>query len=118
MYADISKPAPSLPKPRLQTIGAGLRLLPPLSRLGHGPGILLLVADSETDTSLTIDNGVPGSLIKWAEEGFTVVEIKASALAEARNALRTAIEALRQCAECDFDAKVGMVGEYVRLGCR
>lgn len=111
MYADISQPPPPLPEPRLQTIGAGLRLLPPLSRLGHGPGMLLLVADSETDTPLTIDNGVPGSLIKWAEEGFTVVEIKASALSKGSNVIHTAIEALKQCAECDYDAKVGVVGE-------
>ncbi|KAJ4375345.1 hypothetical protein N0V83_002431 [Neocucurbitaria cava] len=74
--------------------------------------MLLLVADSETDTPLTIDNGVPGSLIKWAEEGFTVVEIKASALSKGSNVIRTAIEALKQCAECDYDAKVGVVVIY------
>jgi carboxymethylenebutenolidase len=109
MYADITKPPAALPEPRPKEIGAGLQLLPPLSRRGHGPGMILLVADSES--SLKIDHGVPGTLIKWAEEGYTVVEISSRALAENSHALKEAIEALKSCAECDWDAKVGIVGE-------
>lgn len=110
MYADITKPPAALPELRPQEFGAGLRLLPPLSRLGYGPGMILLVADSET--SLTIENGVPGSLVKWAEEGFTVVEIQAKALAN-DDALKKAIEALKGCTECSPKDKMGIVGEYV-----
>lgn len=109
MYADIHKPPPPLPQPKPQELGPGLRLLPPLSRLGRGPGLLLLVADSTS--SLTIDNGVPGLLIKWAEEGFAVVEIQAKAIAEHDDVFKRAIEGLKQCAECDFNGKVGIVGE-------
>ncbi|KAJ5831941.1 hypothetical protein N7474_000252 [Penicillium riverlandense] len=107
MYADISKPTPPLPQPKPRELGPGLRLLPPLSRLGRGPGLLLLVANSTS--SLTIDNGVPGLLIKWAEEGFAVVEIQAKAIAENEDVFHRALEGLKQCAECDYNGKVGMI---------
>lgn len=109
MYADISKPPPSLPQSKPQDVGVGLRLLPPLSRLGHGPGIILLPQDS--GDSLAIINGVPGSLIKWAEEGFAVIEIQPTALAGDGNAFKEAVEALKSCDQCDYNGKVGVVCE-------
>lgn len=66
-YSDISKPAPPLPTTNLKSIGSGVSLLAPLSRRGHGPGIILLVPDHEDQ--LTISQGVPSLLVKWAEEG-------------------------------------------------
>ena len=109
MYADISKPPPPLPQPKPQELGTGLRLLPPLSRLGRGPGLLVLVRDPTT--SLKISNGVPGPVIKWAEEGFAVVEVQAKAMAEDDNVFQRAIEGLKQCPECDYNGTVGLVGE-------
>lgn len=109
MYADISKPPPPLPKPKPQDLGSGLCLLPPLTRLGRGPGLLLLVPDSTSP--LAINNGIPSLLIKWAEEGFAVVEIQAKAIAAYNGVLQRAIEELKRCSECDYNGKIGLICE-------
>lgn len=62
-----------LPPPSVLKIGPGLLLVSPLSRRGHGPGIFVLV--EKTSSGLALDHGVPSPTRKWAEEGYTVVEI-------------------------------------------
>ncbi|KAL4739334.1 hypothetical protein BDV11DRAFT_205183 [Aspergillus similis] len=77
-------------------------------RLGEAsePGIDNLVPNS--DRSLDIIDGVPSPLIKWAEGGYTVIEIQESALATGRDSPTKAMEALKGCKKCD-DGKVGLV---------
>ena len=77
MYADISKPPAPLPSINLKTLRTGLSLLYPLSRRGHGPGLIILSAT--TEDPLAFYEGVPSSLVKWAEEGYAVVQIEAAA---------------------------------------
>ena len=108
MYADISKPPAPLPQAKPQAIADGITLLPPLSRLGHGPGLVILHPDS--DKHLEIIKGVPSVLVKWAEEGYAVVEIQARALKG--DVLRTAVEALRGCEGFVKDSKIGLICEY------
>jgi len=112
MYADISLPPAPLPQADLKTIQPGVLLLPPLSRRGVGPGLVLLVPDSNAD--LTITDGVPSHMIKWAEEGYTIVAIKESTIKEKVDSiaeiLKTAIGALASCEKC--------VGEKVGLVCK
>ncbi|KAF2712818.1 hypothetical protein K504DRAFT_499891 [Pleomassaria siparia CBS 279.74] len=48
---------------------------------------------------------VSGSMIKWAEEGFTCSGDQTNGTI----LLDAAIEALKQCAECDYDGRVGVV---------
>ncbi|KAM5373262.1 hypothetical protein ACJZ2D_007091 [Fusarium nematophilum] len=55
------------------------------------------------------DNGVPSSLMKWAEEGYTVVEITKTALARSDDATRWALEELRGCKTVDIRDVVGLV---------
>lgn len=108
-YNDISKAPPPLPIPELTAIVPGVAILRPLSRRGLGPGIILLTSSYED--SLAIKNGVPTPLVKWAEEGYTVVEIQAHALGDdPSHAISSAIDALTSCEKCEPKDKIGLVG--------
>ena len=88
----------------------GVSLLRPLSRLGTGPGMIILTHNY--DDVLAIKEGVPSPLIKWAEEGYAVIEIQAKALRTGTgHIIKAAVEALRNCAKCEPKDKVGLVGE-------
>lgn len=117
MYADISKPPAPLPEPHLTIVQPGISLLLPLSRRGHGPGLILLVPDANAE--LTITDGVPSHLIKWAEEGYTVIAIQASTLklesTIAAEILKRSVEALTSCDHCDAKANIGLVGKQALL---
>lgn len=113
MYADISKPPAALPHAEPQHVGEGVTLLPPLSRRGHGPGLIIL-QDNSTQ-HLDIIDGVPSALIKWAEEGYTVVEIQANALTQAKNAsevFQDSLKALQDCPKLEPGKKIGIVGMF------
>lgn len=68
MYTDISQPAPPLPKSGLKEIRSNINILAPLSRRGHGPGLLILVPDH--NYQLDITEGVPSPILKWARGGL------------------------------------------------
>ncbi|KAF5660146.1 carboxymethylenebutenolidase [Fusarium heterosporum] len=108
MFADITQPPQPLPAPQLKVVRPGISLLPPLSRRGHGPGLVILTPTSEN--LLEIKDGVPSVLIKWAEEGYTVVQIDASVFenTSSQSVIAEALEALIQCDKCD-QGKIGLV---------
>lgn len=110
MFADITQPPKPLPTPQLKAVRPGVSLLPPLSRRGHGPGLVVL-APSSGDL-LKIEDGVPSVLIKWAEEGYTVVQIDASAFKEgdSKDVLREALETMQQCDKYD-EGNIGLVSK-------
>lgn len=110
MFADISKPPKPLPSATLQTIRPGISLLAPLTRRGHGPGLIVLSADS--DTPVHIAEGVPSPLMKWSEEGYAVVEIQSRALGEG-DVLADALAALSKCEQCQPKEKVGLVCTFL-----
>jgi len=110
MYVDISKPPPTLPAPNLTSVSSGVSLLPPLSRNGVGPGIIILTPDSEEN--LAIKHGVPSPLRKWGEEGYTVIEIQEKAIKSDKDVLKRAILALSQCEKCEPKGVVGLVGQF------
>lgn len=104
----------TIPPARLSTIHTtqltdGMILLLPLTHRGHGPGLILLVPD--TDRSLEIVDGVPSPAIKWAEEGYCVIEIQKSAFTASQDFLNTATKALKNCLKCDSGG-VGLVGRF------
>lgn len=108
---DISKPLASLPSINLTRLGPGISFLLPLSRRGHGPGLILLVPN--TDHSLDIIDGVPSPLIKWAEEGYSVVEVQEQALAGGgHDAFTIALDALVASKDCD-NGKIGLIGTSI-----
>jgi carboxymethylenebutenolidase len=118
MYADITKPPAPLPSPDLQKLAHGIALLPPLSRRGTGPGLILLTTPEATDDSITITDKSPSPLVKWAEEGYAVVQIPDSVLefVSAEDALKEAVKGLDSCAKCEPKDKVGLVGESPGTG--
>lgn len=113
MYIDISKPPAPLPTPQLSTIAEGIYLLPPLSRRGTGPGIIILTPNLADNVE--IKQGVPSPLRKWAEEGYTVAEIQESALTSSNDALRQAVSALKDCHACTPAGNIGLVGTSIDL---
>ncbi|KAF2032557.1 hypothetical protein EK21DRAFT_98938 [Setomelanomma holmii] len=104
----ITKPPPPPPVERFTKIEDGLFTLSPLTRRAHGPGIILLTADH--DQPMNIIEGVPSHLIKWAEEGYTVVEIQERALQnDAAEVVKRGIDALRSDSQCEPKEKIGLV---------
>ncbi|KJX92560.1 hypothetical protein TI39_contig5841g00026 [Zymoseptoria brevis] len=95
-----------VPPMKPEQIAEGVTLIRPLSRKGVGPGIILLVSDQQSDTPIEIENGIPSLRMKWAEEGYCVVEIRPQA---SSSALKTAVEKLDACQECEPKDKMGLV---------
>jgi carboxymethylenebutenolidase len=69
---------------------------------------------------LAFYEGVPSSLVKWAEEGYAVVQIEAAAFErkDSGDVLKEAINALKQCEKCDLNDKVGLVCESLLIHVR
>jgi len=108
-YNDITQPPPPLPSPTLVELEDGLKLLLPLTRRGHGPGIILLTPNS--DDPLAIREGVPSLLVKWAEEGYAVAGIEERALGKstASSLLKSAVDAISRCEKCEPKDNIGLV---------
>lgn len=74
----------------------------PLSRRGHGPGIIIIRTATTTsmqNQSATLD---PEPLQKWAEEGYAVVQVTVSSNCRTvKEDLRQAIDALNEHEKCD-----------------
>lgn len=104
---------PFLPKTSLQPLASGITVVHPLTRRGKGPGLIVIVSQSGItgQSSLAIENGVPCPVMKWAEEGFTTVEITAAALDHVTNALHIALDGLRNSHTIDSKGLVGLVGK-------
>jgi carboxymethylenebutenolidase len=89
-------------------LAPGLSLLLPLTHQGHGPGLILLTSNS--DEPCAIIDGVPSLLTKWAEEGYTVIEIQERALTDiGPSVLTSAVQALGSCNKCNDLGKIGLV---------
>jgi carboxymethylenebutenolidase len=83
----------------------------PLSRQGHGPGIIIIRADttaSEKNERVTLD---PEPLQKWAEESYTVAQVTVSLdHRTVKEELRQAIDALGKHENCDKKTGYGVIG--------
>lgn len=79
-----------------------IKLQPPLSRLGHGPG-LVLVLDHYALMEKSEKHVDPPPLQKWAEEGFAVAQMLVPGKAEDGGEfnLQKAIDALTELEGCD-----------------
>ncbi|KAF8865638.1 hypothetical protein BDZ45DRAFT_701194 [Acephala macrosclerotiorum] len=106
---NISEPPTPLPTPQLTKVSPGLSLLPPLSRRGTGPGLIILTLN--VGDNLAIKKGVPSLLRKWAEEGYTVLDIQDSAFEHenAEELLKKAILTVSQCEQCEPKGSFGLV---------
>jgi carboxymethylenebutenolidase len=112
-FADISKPPVPLPSAKLQILSSSLSLQPPLTRLGSGPGLILLTTEDIYDEQVTQRGDAPTPVLKWAEEGYTVVQISAKGLgsSEVETVLSEAVDILERCDACQPKDKIGLVCE-------
>jgi carboxymethylenebutenolidase len=107
---------PFLPETKLREHSPGITLLNPLSRRGHGPGLIVLVSETgvKDASSLRIESGVPSPLMKWGEEGYSVVEItEATLTASPQAAIQTARTILEESDATQPKNAVGLIGKLV-----
>jgi carboxymethylenebutenolidase len=99
-------PKPVFP-PQPQVFAPGLALLRPLTRKGTGPGLIVLVDD--VAAGIHIRNGVPSPLMKWAEEGYTVIEITSQAWASFSHPIDECVARLGAPGVCEDPDRFGFV---------
>jgi carboxymethylenebutenolidase len=101
----------SLPSAKSVVLGPGITIQPPLSRLGHGPGLIILTPTTSSKSASGPDYLSP--LQKWAEEGFAVVELQVAfvdSTGSVEKSLDVALDALAECPTCDR-TNVGLIGK-------
>lgn len=116
-FAYGSGPPKPVPPQQPEEIAEGITLLRPLSRKGHGPGLIILAPppqdnNNPTTSSTEIQNGIPSLRMKWAEEGYCVAQIQShasSSSSSSSSALQIAVQALQACAECEPKEKMGII---------
>lgn len=109
------EPVP-LPSAKPVALAANITLQPPLSRRGHGPGLVIFVPDTYSTENKGRDSKTldPPPIQKWAEEGFAVVEVKTGGLDDSSRitaAWELSFKALTTLPECESDYKIGVVGK-------
>ncbi|KAI2465463.1 hypothetical protein F4781DRAFT_435404 [Annulohypoxylon bovei var. microspora] len=87
-----------------------LTIAAPLSRRGRGPGLLLLV-DEGLDLRRHKKTLDPPPLLKWAEEGFAVAQLRAAASDGdmIHDRLRSALSQLSKLSSCDQTERIGII---------
>lgn len=92
-------------------------LQPPLSRYGHGPGLILIRPSHFAECQQVNKTLDPEPLQKWAEESYAVVQISLDAESSGDkdcvlDAAKTAIESLSSLRECDKEDQFGLLGMH------
>ncbi|CAK4030696.1 Hypothetical predicted protein [Lecanosticta acicola] len=105
-FAYGSGPPKPVPPMKPEQLAEGITLVRPLSRKGVGPGMIVLAPNDDSATPVEIEDGIPSLRMKWAEEGYCVVEIRSHA---SSSALKTAVAKLSECAECEPKEKMGLI---------
>ncbi|KAF8519735.1 NTF2-like protein [Hysterangium stoloniferum] len=111
----------SLPSAPLVKLRQNFVLQPPLSRRGHGPGLVAFLPNNIPDnTNNSSRDSIPTSLDpepvqKWAEESFAVVGITYSEGEDIKAALELAISTLINLSTVDIKDKIGIL-EYLQIG--
>lgn len=108
-----------LPNAPRVTLASNVTLQPPLSRRGHGPG--LIVIDPGYDLPYIPSAELPSTTLdpvpqyKWAEEGYAVLRIAMWKTTEPGNwsleagFLDKAINSLKSLEQCDVKDKFGIL---------
>jgi len=112
--ADTERKGVARPSAQIEHLALGILLRPPLlRRKDRGPPLILVTVASPSHTT-TSDFLLPPQ--KWAEEGFTVIEIQTEVFKSAKDAERAfavAERAFEESASCE-GSKIGLVGEWTR----
>lgn len=112
-----------LPDAPIQELGPGIKLQPPLSRRGHGPGVIAVLPSrlslrphAKCGLKTPLD---PDPVQKWAEEGFAVVGVQLSANSDITETLAVAIAGLESCPDVDNKGRYAVLGEcYCGTRCK
>ena len=109
-------PPVPLPSAPVVLLAPNLSLQPPLSRRGHGPGLIVVdpgydlqALPSAEPPSQTLD---PAPQYKWAEEGYAVVRLTFSNNGERTDLvtdITKAIDSLNDLEECDVKNKYALL---------
>ncbi|KKK20850.1 hypothetical protein ARAM_005296 [Aspergillus rambellii] len=75
--------------------------------------MIVLVPDSSL-SAISINDGVPAPAVKWAEEGYAVIEIRESAV-ETAGLINRALEELSKHEKCTPKGSVGLVSYSLKL---
>ena len=102
-----------LPLPSASVIEAslGVSIQPPLSRLGKGPALVLLV-DQEYHAKVPSESLDPAPIQKWAEESYNVGQIDVSKVSGDFGAtLSETIASIKKLPSYDGNVKIGIIGD-------
>ncbi|KAI9368133.1 hypothetical protein BJX61DRAFT_240670 [Aspergillus egyptiacus] len=107
----------TLPSAPAVEVGPNIVLQPPLSRCGHGPGLLLIRPSTYADCQRDNSSLDPEPLQKWAEESFAVAQItlNTQSCASLPSLVRNASKALASLEECNVRDKFGLLGMSVNI---
>jgi len=96
---------------------SSLQILEPLSRRGHGPGILLIRTPAECDQANTEETLDPSPLQKWAEEGFVVAQLEVTDRhITIEEDMGRAVAALVSHEKCSQKSTFGVISNYCFYG--
>lgn len=112
-----SEDAVPLPSAKPFDVSPKVVVQPPLTRRGHGPGLVLIVP-SELDLKGSLKTLDPPPLQKWAEESFVVAQITLTdgEGSEFEAQLQDALTSLSDLKECDSIDSVGLICMYKPVG--
>ncbi|KAI1921718.1 hypothetical protein LOZ58_004215 [Ophidiomyces ophidiicola] len=107
---EIDEPAIPLPSATATVLSTGITLQPPLSRRGHGPGLIVVVPGGFefAENQMTLD---PAPQQKWAEEGYAVAQIELSTKLDElslKDAIKTAANGLTALSELYDSSVIGL----------
>ncbi|KAK9343427.1 hypothetical protein V1522DRAFT_413190, partial [Lipomyces starkeyi] len=89
-------------------------LQPPLSRRGHGPGLVIIIPETHCDISCKVTL-YPHPMQKWAEEGFAIVRVSFSTeplhstIWDIGQALELGVATFKSLLECDVKDKFAVL---------
>ncbi|KAJ5261064.1 hypothetical protein N7478_011659 [Penicillium angulare] len=107
----MAQPA-ELPSAKPIAFGSRIVVQPPLTRLGTGPGLVIIRPAGFSDYQAKTKTLDPEPLQKWAEEGFAVAQITLDAQdknTEILHSLNSAQKHLQDLLECTSDKSFGLI---------
>ncbi|KAL4923702.1 uncharacterized protein BDV17DRAFT_233383 [Aspergillus undulatus] len=110
----VSASTTTLPSAPLRQLCLNVVLQPPLSRSGHGPGLVIIRSSVHAACQANNNTLDPEPIKKWAEESFAVAQVTLDAEASQSEELVwrllvLANDGLLSLAECDNKEKVGLL---------
>lgn len=101
----------SFPNTQPVKLTPNLTIQAPLSRLGNGPGLLIIRSTANPDQLNTKETLDPEPLQKWAEESYVIAQLEVSeGHTTIKEDLRQALDALANHEKCIKKSSYGLIG--------